>query len=127
MNRQSVNTVLLIICLGMILYTLFLVSQRPTIQEIESRIDTIVAARYNANRAIENSRLKRCIHETLDERNADLSKKKTAENSRKSGWPQSSTPFRSKCVSRSHEDAETSDCNFTAFLTSILLRVSVAL
>jgi hypothetical protein len=70
MNRESANTVLLVTCLGSILYVGFLVSQKPSIQEIENEVDTIIAVRHKANRAFETLRLERCIREAFDDRAA---------------------------------------------------------
>jgi hypothetical protein len=67
MNRDSVNTVLLITCLAGIVYVGYQVSQRPTIDEIDARVDTIVESRQTINRVYETSRLKRYIRETLDD------------------------------------------------------------
>jgi hypothetical protein len=73
MNRESVNTILLILCLAITSYTAFLVTQRPATQDLEKRIDAILAARLIANREFDNARLQRNLREVLANQEAGKS------------------------------------------------------
>jgi hypothetical protein len=85
MKRESVNTLLLVACLGSTLYVGFLVSQKPSIQEIDDRVDTIYTARFTVARGLESVRLRRMIREALSDPDAGEKESVFVEDAAESG------------------------------------------